>query len=202
MKKGLITQNNILVAAEKVFSEKGLYGARIDEIAACSGCNKRMIYEHFGSKEGLYTAVLNAVYSRLSVSESALLEKKYDTIETIRHYIRHLFNFLKDNPTFVKMVMWENLNEAKYIKESGAANLKSISVEFLKSVLKKGIDEGIFKKDIDINEVIVAFNMFCFSCFSNIYTMTNIMDIDFFNNDELEKRCDFITGMILDYIMA
>ena len=111
MKKGLITQNNILTAAEKIFAEKGLYGARIDEIAKYSGCNKRMIYEHFGSKEGLYGAVLYAVYSRLSASESILLEKQYDTIETIRHYIRHLFDFLKDNPTFVKMVMWENLND-------------------------------------------------------------------------------------------
>ena len=202
MKKSTITQNNILTAAEKIFSEKGLYGARIDEIAKCAGCNKRMIYEHFGSKDNLYIAVLDAVYSRLSLSEKALLETEYDTVETIRHYIRHLFTFLKNNPTFVKMVMWENLNEAEYMKKSGAANLKSISGQLLKTVLQRGIDEGVFKKDINIKEIIVSINMFCFSCFSNVYTMTNIMNINFFNNDELDEQCDYITEIILNYILG
>ena len=111
MKKGIITQNNILSAAEEIFSEKGLYGARIDEIAEAAECNKRMLYAYFGSKEGLYTAVLDSVYSRLSVVEEELLNKTLSPVETVRFYIKVLFNFLKDNPTFIKMVMWENLNE-------------------------------------------------------------------------------------------
>ena len=201
MKKGIITQNNILSAAEEIFSEKGLYGARIDEIAEAAGCNKRMLYAHFGSKEGLYTAVLDSVYSRLSVVEEELLNKTLSPVETVRFYIKVLFNFLKDNPTFIKMVMWENLNEAKYMRMSKASSLKNASVKFLEKVLKKGIDEGLFKEEINIKEVIISINMFCFSCFSNVYTMTDIMNIDFFNPEELELRLKSVTDMILNYIL-
>lgn len=201
MKKGIITQNNILSAAEEIFSEKGLYGARIDEIAEAAGCNKRMIYAHFGSKEGLYTAVLKHVYSRLSVTEEVLLAENLSPVEAVRLYIKELFNFLKDNPTFIKMVMWENLNEAKYMKDSGAANIKNASVKLLEKVLKQGIEDGVFKENTNPREIIISINLYCFSCFSNVYTMTHIMNIDFFNPEEMEFRLDTVTEMILNYII-
>ncbi len=201
MKKGIITQNNILSAAEEIFSQKGLYGARIDEIAEAAGCNKRMIYAHFGSKEGLYTAVLDSVYSKLSITEEQLLAKDLTPDATVRLYIKLLFNFLKDNPTFIKMVMWENLNEAKYMRLSNASTIKNASVKVLQKVLAQGIKEGIFKENINIREIIISINMFCFSCFSNVYTMTDIMNIDFFNPEELELRLASVTDMILNYIL-
>ena len=43
MKKGDITKEKILTAAEDIFSEKGFSGARVDEIAQASGVNKRLI---------------------------------------------------------------------------------------------------------------------------------------------------------------
>ena len=59
------------VAASE-FGEKGLAGARIDEIAALTQTSKRMIYYYFGSKEGLYLAVLEESYKRVRHIESEL----------------------------------------------------------------------------------------------------------------------------------
>ena len=100
------------------------------------------------------------------------------------------------------MVMWENLNEAKYMRLSKASSLKNVSVKILESVLNDGIVQGVFKKEINIKEVIISINMFCFSCFSNVYTMTDIMNIDFFNPEELELRLQSVTDMILNYILV
>ena len=43
MKKSDLTKQRILEAAEAEFSEIGLHGARVDEIAARAGVNKRML---------------------------------------------------------------------------------------------------------------------------------------------------------------
>ena len=59
------TMAGILDVATKKFAEKGLSGGRIDEIAAATNTSKRMIYYYFGSKEGLYVAVLEAAYRRM-----------------------------------------------------------------------------------------------------------------------------------------
>ena len=56
------TRKRILDAATVEFARKGLGGARVDEIALRSKANKRMIYHYFGSKEHLFTAVLEAAY--------------------------------------------------------------------------------------------------------------------------------------------
>ena len=45
------TMAGILEAATTEFAAKGLSGARIDEIAAATKTNKRMIYDYFGSKQ-------------------------------------------------------------------------------------------------------------------------------------------------------
>lgn len=47
------TQDSILQVAIEEFARYGFNGARIDRIAKDTGINKRMIYVHFGSKDGL-----------------------------------------------------------------------------------------------------------------------------------------------------
>jgi AcrR family transcriptional regulator len=50
----------LLAAAAEEFARHGPRGARIQAIVQRAGVNERMIYHHFGSKDGLYAAVLEA----------------------------------------------------------------------------------------------------------------------------------------------
>lgn len=200
MKRSEVTKQNILKAAERAFSEKGLYGARIDEIAELAGANKRMIYAYYGSKEKLYIAVLDHVYEKMADREKELLNRKLNCEEMIICIIKHYFAFLYENPGFVKMVMWENLNEAKYLKQSNAQHIKGTAIELMRENLENGINNGVFRSDLDIGETIMSINMFCFSYFSNMHTMTQIMQTDFGDMKEMEKRCSHVTEMILKYI--
>ena len=59
------TQDDILEVATAEFAANGYAGSRVDEIAARTRTTKRMIYYYFGSKEGLYLAVLERVYAQI-----------------------------------------------------------------------------------------------------------------------------------------
>lgn len=200
MKKSEITRQKILDAGEKAFSEKGLFGSRVDEISADAGINKRMIYEHFGSKENLYIAVLEMVYRRMADTEKELLIRELNPIEAIKAVISHYFSFLSQNSSFVKMVMWENINEAQFLKQSEAGSIKGTAIEVMRSKIEQGIKLGLFRPDIDVVPVVVCINMFCFSCFSNVYTMANIMKTDFTDSSTLEIYRGIVTEMILNYL--
>ena len=52
------TRERIMAAAQKEFAASGFAGARTDAIARRARVNERMIFYCFGSKEGLYRAVL------------------------------------------------------------------------------------------------------------------------------------------------
>ena len=200
LKKSDITRKKILDAAETEFAEKGLYGTRVDEIAKRSGVNKRMIYVYFGNKEELYMTVLRTVYSRLTEYEEKLLENNATGREAVRAVIMLYYDFLSRNPSFVKLVLWENLMEGKYFKESGAPGLKKSALSMMKNVLRCGVGEGVFRGDLDIEQTAISMNMFCFSSFSNIYTMSQLVDRNLNSEDEIRRRALHVCEILINYI--
>ena len=52
------TRESLLQAGSQIFAEQGFQVARIRDIAQRAGCNLSAINYHFGSKQGLYNAVL------------------------------------------------------------------------------------------------------------------------------------------------
>ncbi len=194
-----LTKEKILATAEDIFAEKGLAGTRVDEIAAKSGINKRIIYTHFDSKETIYKTVLHRVYGRLvDMETSQNMELPAD--EVLRKNIHNAFEFLCNNPNFVSLVMYENLDKAKYLDSAGIIPLKSQSIVALQKVIKKGVDDGIFRNDIDINEMVYAVNMFAFSYFSNKYTMPKLVKIDLNDKETIKRRSNMVADMIIGYL--
>lgn len=86
------TKANILDVARQEFADKGLSGARIDEIAERTDTSKRMIYYHFGSKEGLYRAVLDQAYARIRETETAMPIETMGAEEALKANVRITFD--------------------------------------------------------------------------------------------------------------
>ena len=105
-----------------------MFGARIDEIACLAGVNKRMIYEHFGNKDELYRVVLRGVYSRLAEYEKKYYADDISPIAAIRNIVHVSFSFLETNPTFVRILMWENLCGAKHLENDDVAKIKNPTI--------------------------------------------------------------------------
>lgn len=199
--KSELTKDRILDAAEEEFSEKGFYGARVDAIAAASGINKRMIYAHFESKENLYTKVLLRVYEKLAECEKQFMVDDLNPLESIKNIIEISFGYLKSNPNFVRMLMWENLNKGMSIPKGELARLKAPSMEYIRKQLVKGKEMGIFRKDIDVYHVSVSLMNFCFAHFSNQHTMASILGRDMTSEEEVRSRAEFITDIIAKYLL-
>lgn len=194
------SREDILKAAEEEFSDKGLYGTRVDEIAKKANINKRMIYEYFGSKEDLYKTVLIEVYSRLSRMELGLLQNDGSCTDKIRKIIQMYFEFLRDNPSFVNMILWENLNKGRYIRELAIKEIKDPTIELLKNIMEEGKRVGCFRSEIDIDELILSLLTYTFSYYSNRYTMSRLLQRQLDNKENIQHRIDYVTDMFLKYM--
>ena len=195
------TKAKILAAAETEFSQKGLAGARVDNIARISGFNKNMIYQYYQSKEKLYETVIYNEYSKLSELENVIIEKDLGYKEKIQTIVREYFSFLKSNPNFVRLIMWENLNEAKYIEASGALNIKDPMLKMLKNIVENGKGEKIFNKSADEKQVLISLITGAFSYFSNMYTLSKVIHIDLENDETMNERIKIVTDSVLNYLM-
>lgn len=194
------SREDILNAAEQEFADKGIYGARVDEIAAKANINKRMIYEYFGNKEELYKAVLAKSYSRLGQKEFLLLSEDIGTVEAIKRIIVLYFEFLRDNPTYVNLIQWENLNRGHYIQEIDFSNIKSPSFSKFKDIINKGKEEGTIRKEVDTDQFLLSLLTFTFSYFSNRYTLTKLLGVSMEDELNIKKRIDHVTEMFLAYL--
>src|SRR3954469_9783751 len=85
------TRAEILAVAIEEFSSKGLAGSRVDEIAERTHTVKRMIYYYFGSKEGLYRAVLEHAYHHIRTIESDLDLDSLPPLEALRRLVQVTF---------------------------------------------------------------------------------------------------------------
>lgn len=196
-----LTKSKILKAAENEFAEKGLVGARVDNIADTAGFNKNMIYQYFGSKEKLYETVIYNEYSKLSALENIIISKECGYDETIKTIVREYFFFLKNNPNFVKLIMWENLNEAKYIETSGALNIKDPMLKMLKTVIQNGKQENIFNENVNEKQVLISLITGTCSYFSNIHTLSKIVHINMDDESVMNERIEIVTDSILNYLL-
>lgn len=194
------SREDILNAAELEFAAKGMYGTRIDEIASRANINKRMIYEYFGNKEELYKAVLTSVYGRLSREEIGVLSEDIPCTEAIRKTIILYFEFLKNNPTYVNLIQWENLNGGKYIRDVDFTEVKDPAFELMGKVVEMGKNQGCFKAEINTEQVILSILTYTFAYFSNRYTLSKLLHKELFDDDNIKKRIDAVTEMFLCYL--
>lgn len=193
--KSEITKNKILDSAEKEFSEKGLSAARVDEIALVAGVNKRMVYAHFGSKEGLYAETLKNVYARRRVYEKQIEEMEFSGLESIREAIILYFDFLLENTSFVKLVLWENLEGGVHVEKN--ENNLFFGIEHL---LNKGVEKGLISKNIDVEQIALSCNLFCFSAFSNVFTLSKMLGKELADKDSMNKRKEHVADVLVTYI--
>jgi TetR/AcrR family transcriptional regulator len=107
------SRERILEEAAVEFAAGGFAGARIDRIARRTKLNVRMIYYHFGSKRGLYRAVLQSIYEQMSgVLEKLPRSAPNRTIEAFGLY----FDLLTAEPRFADVLVRELLDGAKHLK--------------------------------------------------------------------------------------
>lgn len=195
------TRAAILEAATDEFTSKGLTGARVDHIARRSGVNKRMIYYYFGDKDGLYLAVLEATYSAIRHAEIGLHLDDRDPVDGMRELIRFTWNYFIKHPEFLSLLATENLNRARFLKQSDKIrDLHSPLIGMISSLLARGAKQGVFKAGVDPVQLYISIASLGFFYMSNRHTLSTIFGRDLGTASALQARGDHIVDVVLGYL--
>ena len=161
----------ILNVATQEFADKGLAGARIDEIADATRTSKRMIYYYFGSKEGLYVAVLEAAYGRMRQIESNLHLSDLEPEEALRRLVEFTYDHHQSNEQFIRLVMSENVQRGEYLAQSKEIQkLNGSALQTIQDLYTRGVKKGVFKKNLTPLEIHSAISALTFFNVSNQHT--------------------------------
>jgi AcrR family transcriptional regulator len=100
-----------LEAGRAEFAAYGLAGGRTDRIAAASGVNKQRIYAHFGSKDGLFEAVVDFALTDL-LDVVPLPGAGPGAPKSVEEYVGRVAAYHRERPELMRLVQWESLETA------------------------------------------------------------------------------------------
>jgi AcrR family transcriptional regulator len=191
--------NQIIDIATQEFVEKGLAGARIDEIAGRS--TKRKIYYYFEGKDELYRAVLERAYRRVRESEGRVDVRKGSAADALRRLIEHDVHYHSQHPELVRLVMNENIHRAEHLKQiDGIRESNQRIIATLQELIARGEAEGTFRKGIDPVELHLNMTALSFYNVSNQFTFAHNFGVDMSSPDAIRRRAEQAADIILAWV--
>jgi TetR/AcrR family transcriptional regulator len=195
------SRERLLRAASLEFASQGLLGARVDAIARRAKINKQLIYYHFGDKDSLYLAVLEQAYSEIRRKEHDLNLSGKDPIEAMRKLIGFTFDYVAEHREFVRLLINENILEARFVRRSRLIRQTSSPiVDLLQDTLQRGSFAGVFRPDVDPVQLYISMAALCFFYIGNIHTLSAVFERDLNRSDLLRERRKHVTEFVLGYL--
>ncbi|MFZ4289389.1 TetR/AcrR family transcriptional regulator [Variovorax sp. HJSM1_2] len=195
------TMDDILAVATREFAERGLSGARIDAIAESTQTSKRMIYYYFGSKKGLYLAVLEKAYQDIRDIET---ESHLETLapeEALRTLVAFTFDHHFANPEFIRLVANENLHRGEFLAQSTTIReLNATAITTLSAICERGIQAGVFRPGIDALDLHMSISSLCVFNVANRHTFSLIFKFDFDDPQTIAQRRESVVDMVMRFV--
>ncbi|MGE0097335.1 MAG: TetR/AcrR family transcriptional regulator [Hydrogenophaga sp.] len=197
------TMANILEIAMAEFADKGLAGARIDEIAAATRTSKRMIYYYFGSKEGLYLAVLEESYRRMREIESQQHLQDLAPEAALRRLVEFTYDHHHSHENYIRLVMSENMNRGQFLAQSKSIQELNVpAISSIRQLYERGVADGVFRPGLDPIDIHASISALSFFNVSNRHTFGLIFKRDMDSPEALAARRASITDMVVRFVRA
>jgi AcrR family transcriptional regulator len=146
-------KTRILEAASDAFSQKGIKSVRMDDIAQSLNISKRTLYEIYENKEVLLFECLKTSKARAQEEMTFIAAQQNNVMDIILDIYRSKMSQLqKINPQFYsdleKYPQLQSFLEEQHDKDRTK----------LKDFLRRGIEEGYFKGDINVDIIANVFD--------------------------------------------
>ncbi len=177
-------KENIILAAEELFSEKGFAKTTMDDIAAKAQYSKRTIYTYFESKDEIYNYFLVNGLNYLKDKLTEVLNKDTDFIEKYKSICNVLLSIHEEQPSYYEAII-------NGIKNQNCSDDASSIIDELTLLIinfaKQGQDNGIILQNIDLKKIVLI-------AFSNITSLLEMSVIkkDYIENDLGNSRFEFL----------
>jgi AcrR family transcriptional regulator len=192
----------ILRVATAEFAAKGLSGGRIDAIAAATRTSKRMIYYYYGSKEGLYLAVLEESYRSMRQIESELHLQDLEPEVALRTLVETTFDHHRSHEPYIRLVMNENMQRGAYLAQSKTIRELNVpAIQAISELYERGLNKGVFRAGLDPVDIHASISALTFFNVSNQHTFGLIFKDARQGDDAVALRRANIADMVLRFML-
>src|SRR4030043_2205343 len=194
------TEEKIFDAATDVFTEKGMDGARMKDIANHAGINKALLHYYYRTKDHLFNAVFEKIAGNMFAKFAPVLDENLSLEEKIRFFFREHITFMQKNPRLPAFL----LNEVNRNPERIKKLIQSIDINKLWTTLEKQHKEELVKYNITRETIpqlmtsIAALSVFPFVAKAIISGIMEKLGYDF--DEYIEVRKEYAADFVIKAI--
>lgn len=144
----------LLAAAERIFAERGLAGARTEEIAAAAGVNKALLHYYFDTKEKLHQGVLGNLFEQFLATVRESLEDTASPRAALLGYVDRHFDFLAEHPNYPRLLQRAMMSGDPPLRALLQRYLRPV-YQGLSRILRAGIRRREFRA-VDVDNMVVS----------------------------------------------
>ena len=193
------TEQKILEAAKQVFMEKGIDGARMQDIADKAGINKALLHYYFRSKEKLFEMIFVEEARKFMPKVTSIMMSELTLFEKVEKFVGEYIDTLLQNPLLPIFILNEiNRNPKDAIKKIFGNQRPPIDKvdELITKLVKKGEIKPI--KGIELMVNMVSMCIFPFLARPMVQWVTKATDEEFVKLMEMRKKT--VVKFVLDSI--
>ena len=157
------TEFEILEAAKDIFQQKGMAGARMQEIADKAKINKALLHYYYRSKQLLFEAVFKSAFSLLAPQLNKVLNDDSEVFEKIESFTDNYVSFVVKHPYLPNFVIQELNKNPEFVNtlraQKNFPSMEKFSLQVTESI-QKGLIRPIEAEQLLIN--ILSLNIFPF----------------------------------------
>ena len=194
------TEEKIFEAATDVFVEKGMDGARMQDIATHAGINKALLHYYFRTKDQLFNTVFEMIARKIFKKFAPVFDENLSLEEKIRFFFKEHISFLQENPRLPGFLLNEvNRNPArikKLLKNVDFDNIWFKIYDQHKEELKKYNITQAALPQLMIS--VAAISVFPFAAKGILEGILEKLGINF--NEYMEERKEFAAEFVIKAI--
>lgn len=137
-------RNAIIQAAVVLFSQFGLHGTRLEQVASSANVSKTNLLYYFASKEALYAHVMQYLLD-IWLSPLKSFNPQQDPLQAIGDYIRVKLELSRDYPAESRLFCMEVMQGAPIIKHQLEQPLRELVANKV-AVIQEWMDTGKLAK--------------------------------------------------------
>ena len=195
-------RERLIDSATREFAEKGFAGARINEIAAAASINKQLVYHYFGSKDALYSAVLEHALRNSRASDSKLTVSLDHPEDALRQFLDHITRTSTAGFRLQRLLMDANWHEGRHLEsiEDMSEDL-SQRYRLLEQILDAGERSGVFRSGIDARDLYISILGVISVRVTNAYTLSRTLRADLLSEEGRTKSRANALDMIVHSVL-
>ncbi|MGH9627247.1 MAG: TetR/AcrR family transcriptional regulator [Bryobacteraceae bacterium] len=137
----------IVESAARLFAEKGFRGTTTRQLAAAAGVSEPVLYEHFKTKDDLYSAIIDAK-SKEGIDAFSVMSEQYLTTNDDSGFFLKVGEMILEwyvaDPTFIRLLLFSNL-EAHYLKDLFHERQAERFFRILSTYIERRIEQGAMR---------------------------------------------------------